>query len=767
MSAMAANTPDRSILPLTEPARQMSTVIDVRDASPPPLFEVKAPAGAPNVLLILIDDLGFGGTSEFGGVVSTPNFDKIAKAGIKYNNFHTQATCSPTRTSLLSGRNHHVANMGGIAEAGTAFPGNTTQIPNEVVSITEILRLNGYSTAAFGKWHQTPPWETSVSGPFDRWPTGQGFDKFYGFIGFSTNHWSPSIIDGTARIQPPNKPGYNFLTDMTDQAVDWIRFQKAMTPDRPFFVYFSPGAVRAPHHVPEQWSQRWKGKFNLGWDEMRKQQLARQIKLGVVPEGTRLASRPAAFPAWDSLTADQKRLFQRQAEVFAGFVEFTDYEIGRVIQAVRETGQLDNTLVIFVAGDNGSGAEGGPNGTANEFTYFNNVQPTVEDLLPYIDDWGGPKTLPLMTGAWSQLFNTPYEYVKQVASDYGGTKVGMAISWPKGGVPVNGGLRKQFTHVNDVAPTILEAIGLPEPSTVNGSKQRPMDGISMVYTFKEADAAGRHDTQYFEMFGNRAIYHKGWYARVVHNAPWDPKPRSSLKEGTWELYDTNADFSLTNDLSAQNPEMLEKMKQLFLVEASRNFALPMDDRTLARAVPALAGRPDLMAGRNSLTLAEGMTGMPENVFIDIKNRSFSITADVVIPDNGGDGAILVQGGRFGGWALYLKDGIPAFHYNFLNRQRYTVSADEPIKPGKATIRFDFAYDGGGPGRAGKGSLYVNDKLVATGRIERTQPLLFSADETADVGIDLATPVLDAYGAGQQSRFTGQIPRVVVTIKAAN
>jgi arylsulfatase A-like enzyme len=764
MTAAASTEPDRSVLPLAEPVRQTSTVLDVRDATAPPQFEVKAPAGAPNILLIMIDDLGFGGTSEFGGVVATPNFDQIAQSGIKYNNFHTQATCSPTRASLLSGRNHHVANMGGIAESGTAFPGNTTQIPNEVASITEILRLNGFSTAAFGKWHQTPPWETSVSGPFDRWPTGQGFDKFYGFIGFSTNHWSPAIIDGTTRIEPPHKPGYNFLTDMTDQAVDWIRFQKAITPDRPFFVYFSPGAVRAPHHVPEEWSRRWQGKFHLGWDEMRKQQLARQIKLGVVPEGTVLAPRPASFPAWDSLTADEKRLFERQAEVFAGFVEFTDHEIGRVIQAVRETGQLDNTLVVFVAGDNGSGAEGGRNGTANEFTYFNNVQPTVADLLPYIDDWGGPKTLPHMAGAWAQLFNTPYEYVKQVASDYGGTKVGMAISWPKGGVPANGGLRKQFAHVIDVAPTILEAVGLPEPNTVNGTKQRPMDGISMAYTFKDADAVGRHQTQYFEMFGNRAIYHNGWLARVVHNAPWDPQPRTSLKEGTWELYDTNADFSLTNDVSAQNPAMLEELKQLFMAEASRNFALPMDDRTLARAVPALAGRPDLMAGRSSLSLAEGMTGMPENVFIDVKNRSFSITADVLIPDGGGNGAILVQGGRFGGWALYLKDGVPAFHYNFLNMQRYTISADKPVPAGKATIRFDFAYDGGGPGRGGEGSLYVNDKLVADGRIDRTQPLLFSADETADVGIDLGTPVVEDIGAGQQSRFSGEIPCVTVTIK---
>ena len=760
----ASAEPDRTVLPLAEPSRPVSTILDVRDATPPPRFEVSAPAGAPNVLLILIDDLGFGGTSAFGGPVATPSFDQIAHEGIAYTNFHTAATCSPTRAALLSGRNPHVANMGGIAESGTAFPGNTTQIPNEVASIAEVLRLNGFSTAAFGKWHQTPPWETSISGPFDRWPIGQGFDKFYGFIGFSTNQWTPAIIDGTTRIEPRRDPGYNFMTDMADQAVDWIRFQKAMTPNRPFFVYFAPGAVRAPHHVPEEWAQRWKGKFDEGWDAMRKDELARQIKLGVAPEGTRLAPRPDAIPAWDSLTGDEKRLYTRQAEVYAGFLEYTDHEIGRVIEAVRETGQMDNTLVIFVAGDNGNGAEGGRNGTANEFTYFNNVQPSVEDLLPYLGDWGGPKTLPIMAGGWAQVFNTPYGYVKQVGSDFGGTKVGMAIRWPKGGVPSNGGLRRQFQYVTDVAPTILEAVGLPEPRMVNGTPQRPMDGVSMAYTFKDADAAERHTTQYFEMFGNRAIYHDGWLARTVHRAPWDPQPRSSLKDSTWELYDTKRDFSLSDNLAAQQPGLLAELQTLFMSEASRNFVLPMDDRTLQRAIPALAGRPELMAGRTSLTLSEGMTGMSENVFIDVKNKSFALTAEVVIPEQGGNGAILVQGGRFGGWALYMLNGVPAFQYNFLNRERYTVAADKPLPPGKATVRFEFAYDGGGFGKGGTGSLFVNDEKVAEGRIDRTQPVLFSADETADVGIDLQTPVVEALGAGDQSRFTGQIPRVTVEVK---
>lgn len=755
--------PDRTMLPIAEPVREMSTILDVRDATAPPFFTVTAPEGAPNVLLIIVDDLGYGGTSAFGGPVATPSFDQIAAEGLEFTNFHTQATCSPTRASLLSGHNHHVVNMGGIAEAGTGFPGNTTRIPLETASIAEILRMNGYNTAAFGKWHQTPPWETGPTGPFDLWPTGQGFEDFYGFIGFSTNHWSPAVIDGTTRIQPPLTPGYNFMTDMADQAIDWIGIQQAMTPDKPFFLYFSPGAVRAPHHPPEEWVARWEGKFEQGWDVMREEILARQIAIGLVPEGTTLAPRPDPIPAWDSLTPEEQELYSRQAEVFAGFLEFTDDEIGRVIDAVRATGELDNTLVIFVAGDNGAGAEGGRNGTANEFTYFNGVQPTVEELLPYMDAWGGPETLPHFAAGWSQVFNSPFGYTKQLASDFGGTKVAMAIRWPDGGVPLDGGRRSQFTHVIDVVPTILEATGLPAPVSVNGTVQRPMDGISMVYTFDAPDAPGQHETQYFEMFGNRAIYHDGWYARVIHNPTWETVPRTSIADGVWELYDTRTDFSLVNDLAAQEPEKLAELQALFLREAIKNFVLPMDDRTLERAIPALAGRPDIMAGRTSLTLAQGMTGMPENVFLNTMNQSFSVTADVVIPPEGGDGAILVQGGKFGGWALYMEDGVPAYTYNFLNQQRFTVKGTDVLPAGPATITLDFSYDGGGTGMGGTARILVDGTEVAEGRVDRTQPLLFSADETADVGIDLQTPVAGTIGTGEDTRFTGQIPRVTIAL----
>lgn len=761
---VSAAEPDRTVLPLTEPPRQTSTELDVRNATQPPRFEVRAPDKAPNVLLILVDDLGFAGTSSFGGPVSTPSFDRIAKEGIRFNNFHTQSTCSPTRASLLSGRNPHVANMGGITEAATAFPGHSGQIPNEVAPLAEMLRLNGFSTAAFGKWHLTPPWEVSNSGPFDRWPTRQGFDKFYGFMGFSTNHWAPAVVEGTSRIEAPK---VNFMTALADQAIDWVRFQKALTPDRPFFLYFSPGAVRAPHHPPEEWAKRWKGKFDQGWDIMRAQTLERQISLGVVPKGTKLTPRSPAVPAWDTLTDVQRKLVTRQAEVFAGFLEFTDYEIGRLIEAVRALGELDNTLVVFVAGDNGMSAEGQSWGTLNEYTYFNGIEANVEDLVKHMDDWGGPKTLPHMARGWSQVFSSPFEYVKQVASDYGGSKVGMAIRWPKGGVPADSKPRSQFHFVSDVAPTILEAVGLPEPKMVNGTPQRPMDGVSMSYTFKDASADERRKTQYLENFGNRGIYHEGWLARTINRAPWETQPRTSLEESRWDLFDTKTDFSLSTNLAADQPQKLAELQALFMKEASKNFVLPIDVRTLARAIPSIAGRPDLMAGRDTLVLAEGMTSMSENVFIDVKNRSKTITAEITVPDDGrANGAILVQAGRFGGWALYVKDGVPAYHYNFLNLERFTIAAEKPLPAGKSMLRFEFAYDGGGPGKGGTGTLYVNDEKVAEGRIERTQPLLFSADEGADVGIDLNTPVVEEIGAGPSSRFTGRIEQVTVKVKAA-
>ncbi|MCM2318225.1 MAG: arylsulfatase [Pseudomonas sp.] len=754
---------DRSSLPIAEPDRPLYTELDARNAKAPAPFKIEAPADAPNVIVVLIDDLGFGATSTFGGPIATPTLDQLAENGLRYNNFHTTALCSPTRAALKSGRNHHTVNMGFITEMATAFPGSTGQIPNATAPVAEMLRLNGYSTAAFGKWHETAAWETSVSGPYDRWPTQQGFDKFYGFLGGETNQWAPYVYDGVTPARLPEDPNYHFMTDMTNQAVSWIKYQKALTPNKPFFVYFAPGATHAPHHAPKEWIAKWKGKFDQGWDKMREETLARQIKLGVVPPDTKLAAKPAALKDWDKLSADEKRLFAHQAEVFAAFLDYTDHEIGRMLKAVDDVGQTDNTMVIYIAGDNGASGEGGENGMFNEYTYFNGVKETVPDMLKVMDKWGGPETYPHMAAGWALAFDAPFGWMKQVASDFGGTRNGMVVHWPKG-IKAKNEVRSQFSHVIDVAPTILEAAGLPEPKVVNGTPQIPMEGTSLAYSFNDGKAAERHTTQYFEINGNRAIYHEGWFARTIHRAPWEGKPRAALADDVWELYDVSKDFSLANNLSAQHPDKLKELQALFLKEAREHHALPLDDRMFERMLPAIAGRPDLMAGRTSLTLGEGMTGMAENVFINVKNSSKTVTAEVEIPAAGANGTVLAQGGRFGGWSLYVKDGVPAYTYNYLGLQQFSVAASKPLPAGKATLRFEFAYDGEGLGKGGLGTLYVNDQKVGEGRIERTQPSAFSADETADVGIDLGTPVVEAIGADHRSAFTGKIDKVTVQLK---
>jgi arylsulfatase len=751
---------DRTVLPIPEPQYPHSTVFDARNATPPPRFEVKAPPNAPNVLIVLIDDMGFGQSSAFGGPIHMPTVEQLANEGLRYNEFHTTALCSPTRAALLTGRNHHMNNMGSITETATAFPGQTGQRPNSVAPLAEMLRLNGYSTAAFGKSHETAAWEVSPSGPTDRWPTRSGFDKFYGFIGGETNQWAPLIYDGMNQVEPPHDPNYNFMTDMTNQAIAWVQYQKSLTPNKPFFIYFAPGAVHAPHHVPKAWIAKYKGKFDQGWDKLREATLARQIKLGVVPPGTKLAPKPAAIKDWATLSADEKKLFARQMEVFAGFGEYADTEIGRLVDAIKATGQLDNTLIFYIVGDNGASAEGGMSGLFNEMTYFNGVHETVQDVLKHYDELGGPTTYPHYAAGWAVAGDTPFEWTKQVASSYGGTRNGLVIHWPKG-IAAKGELRSQWHHVIDIAPTILEAAGLPEPKIVNGTLQTPIEGVSMIYTFANAKAPSRHTTQYFEIFGNRAIYNDGWLAGTVHRAAWELKPRRPLEDDVWELYDTRSDFSLTNDLAAKNPDKLKEMQALFLKEAVKYSVLPLDDRTLERLNAAMVGRPDLMAGRTSLTVHEGMTGMSENIFINIKNRSHTITADVEIPKGGANGVILAQAGRFGGWSFYLKDGKPTYTYNWLGLQRYTVAAKQALPAGKATIRFEFAYDGGGVGKGGTGTLFVNGKSVATGRIEHTQCCAFSADEGADVGADEGTPVTEAYKV--PFKFTGKIAKVTIEL----
>jgi len=764
--ALAANPGgelDRTVLPIPEPGYPHSTVLDARDATAPPRFDVEAPAGAPNVLIVLVDDMGFGMPSAFGGPVRMPAADRLASQGLRYNQFHTTALCSPTRTALLSGRNHHTNNMGSITETATAFPGNTGQRPNSVAPLAEMLRLNGYSTAFFGKNHETAPWEVSVTGPTDRWPTRSGFDKFYGFFGGETDQWSPTLYDGMARVETPQYPGYNFMTDMTDQAISWMKFQKALTPDKPFFIYFAPGATHAPHHVPKEWADKYKGKFDGGWDALRQETLARQIAMGVVPPGTRLAPKPEAIKDWNTLTPDEQKLFARQMEVYAGFGEYCDHEIGRLFDAIGETGQLDNTLVFYILGDNGTSAEGGMSGMFSEMTYFNDVEETVQEMLAHYDDWGGPSTYPHMAAGWAVAGDTPFEWTKQIPSNYGGTRNGLIVSWPKR-VKAGSQVRSQWHHVIDVAPTVLEAAGLPEPTSVNGTIQEPIEGVSMLYTFNDPQATSLHTTQYFEIFGNRAIYHDGWFAGTVHRAPWEKTPRRKLQEDIWELYDTTRDFSLANDLAAANPSKLKEMQDIFMQEAVQYRVLPIDDRLLERIDAATAGRPDLMGERTSLTLSAGMDSMSENVFINVKNRSLSITAEVEIPQGGANGVILAQGGRFGGWSLYLEDGKPTYCYNFLGLQDYRVSAPQAVAAGKATIRMDFDYDGGGLGKGGTATLLVNGAEVARGRVERTQPFIFSPDETAGVGVDDATPVTSDYEE-RDNAFTGKILKVVVDVKA--
>lgn len=759
----APEIPDRTVLPLAEPKRPNITEIDARKATAPPFFQVTPPKGAPNVVIVLIDDMGFGQSSAFGGPVHMPTAEKLATNGLKYNRFHTTALCSPTRMALLTGRNHHSCNMGSITETATAFPGQTGSRPQNVAPLAEMLRLNGYSTAAFGKYHECPVWEVSPSGPTDRWPTRSGFDKFYGFIGGETNQWAPLVYDGLTKIEVPRGPKYHFTTDMTDQAIAWTRYQKALTPDKPFFVYFAPGATHAPHHAPKEYIEKYKGKFDHGWDKQREITLANQKKLGVVPEKARLAAKPEAIKDWDKLSADEKRLFARQMEVFAGFGEHTDHEIGRLVKSLEDMGVMDDTLFLYIIGDNGASAEGTMNGLFNESTYFNGVPEKLEDILRRIDDLGGPNSYGHYAAGWAVAGCTPFTWTKQVAANFGGTRNPLIAHWPKR-IKSKGEVRSQFHHVIDVAPTVLEACGLPEPKAVNGSVQRPIEGVSMVYTFDDARAQDRHTTQYFEIFCNRAVYHNGWVAGTVHKAPWEGKPRAdSFDKDRWELYHVDEDFSEAHNLADKHPEKLKELQAVFMTEALKYHVLPLDDRVNERLDARLVGRPDLMRGRKALTVYAGMTGMMENVFINTKSVSHTITAEVEVPAKGCEGVVLCQAGRFGGWSLYVKDGKPRYCYNWVGLERYTIAADKPLPAGKVTIKYEFAYDGGGLGKGGNGTLLVNGEKVAEGRIGNTNAFIFSADETADVGADEATPVTEDYKEGD-NKFTGKIGKVVIEVK---
>ena len=756
------NKVDRSVLPLQAPPQKPITTLDARDATPPPLFQVKAPEDAPNVLVILMDDIGFGGTSLVGSPISTPTFDRLAEDGLFYNQFHSTALCSPTRQAIKTGRNHHSANQAKITEVATSFPGATGQLPNDVASIGQMLRLNGYSTSAFGKWHETAVWEISPSGPFDRWPILQGFDEFYGFLGGETNQWAPSIHHNLDVVEPPDDPNYHFMTDMTDHAINWMKFQQALTPDKPFMMYFAPGAVHAPHHVPQEYIDKYKGKFDEGWDVIRERIYQTQLEKGYIPAGTKLADKPDDIKDWADLTDNEQQLFARQAEVFAGFLEMADTEIGRLVDAIDQEGELDNTLILYVMGDNGTSAEGGFNGLYNEMTYFNPYPKgtDVDFMLQYYDQWGSPETYPHMSAGWAIALDSPFMWTKQVASNYGGTRQGLAVHWPQG-IQAKGEVRSQWHHVIDVVPTILEAADLPEPTEVNGTPQRPIEGVSMAYSFDNPKAKDRHTTQYFEMFGNRGIYHDGWFAGTVHIAPWETEVKTKLVDDKWELYHVAEDFSMAEDLANQYPDKLAELQKLFLEEAVKYKVLPLDDRRQELFDPKAANRPDLMFGRTSLALGEGMTGMLENDFINIKNSSFEIDADVENTSRSANGVLLSQGGRFGGWSLYVKNGKPNFVYNYLGIDEYRIAGNTKLPKGKANVKLDFAYEGG-RGAGGTATLYVNGQMVGSGRVEQTEPNVFSADETASVGTDLETLVTPDYSKAKA--FNGKIDQVTISLK---
>jgi arylsulfatase A-like enzyme len=750
---------ERSVLPIPDRTHVGLTTYDAKDPDTkfPPIESLRPPEGAPNVLIVMLDDAGFGSSSAFGGPCQTPNFERLAENGLKYNRFHTTALCSPTRQALLTGRNHHSVGMGGITEMATSAPGYSSIRPKTTAPLAETLKLNGYSTAQFGKCHEVPVWETSPLGPFDAWPTGGGgFEHFYGFLGGETNQYAPALYEGTVPVEPDRTPekGYHFTEDMTDHTIDWIRQQKALMPDKPFFVYYAPGATHAPHHVPAEWSAKYKGNFDQGWDKLREETFARQKELGVIPQDAELTARPEEIPAWDETPDDMKPIFARQMEVYAGFLEHTDHHVGRVIDALEELELLEDTLVYVIIGDNGASAEGTPNGCFNELTILNGAGAleTVDFMTAHIDDFGSPKAYNHYSVAWAHAMDTPYQWTKQVASHWGGTRNGAIVHWPSR-FKAKGELRTQFHHVIDVAATVLDVAGLPEPSLVHGIQQMPLHGVSMAPSFGDASAPEVRETQYFEMFCNRGIYHKGWTAVTRHSTPWLLTDAPPLDADVWELYAPD-DWTQAHDLSAEQPEKLRELQTLFLIEAAKYNVLPLDDRRAERFNADLAGRPQLVQGNRQL-LFGGMKRLTENSIVVTKNKSYAVTAEIDVPEEGAKGVIVAQGGAFGGWSLYAKEGRPAYCYNLFGLERFKVYGEEPLAEGDHQVRTEFAYDGGGLGKGGTVSLYLDGNKVGEGRVEATVPMLFSGDETLDIGSDSGTPVSDDLGV-DELEFNGRV-----------
>ncbi len=747
----------RSILPIPDKPYKGLIVYDAKsaDAKFPPIQQIKPPKGAPNILIVLLDDVGFGASSTFGGPINMPVADALSTDGLRYTRFHTTALCSPTRAALLTGRNHHTVGMGGITEIATSAPGNNSIRPNYCAPLAKTLKYNGYSTAQFGKCHEVPVWETGPIGPFDHWPTFSGFEKFYGFVAGETNQWYPEVYDGRARVTLPNDPNYHFLVDMTDQAINWIRTQKAIAPEKPFFIYFAPGATHAPHHVPKEWADKYKGKFDDGWDKLRERTFAKQKELGVVPKDAELTKRHKEIPAWDEMPEEIKPVLRREMEVYAGFLEFTDYHVGRLLDSLKDLGILDDTLVFYIIGDNGASAEGTLNGTFNEMTNFNGAAAleTPQYLSEHLDEFGGPTSYNHYAVGWAHAMCCPYQWTKQVASHFGGTRNGMIIHWPKG-ISAKGEMRNQFHHVIDIAPTILEIAGIPEPEFVEGVEQKPMEGVSMSYTFDDMAAVDRHDVQYFEMFGNRGLYYKGWTAVTKHRTPWllVGQKTVAFDDDNWELYDTSKDWTQAMDLSKQKPDLLHELQRQWLIEATRYNVLPMDDRAIERFVAKLSGRPEVVKGSTQF-MYPGMV-LNESGVIDIKNKSHSVTAEIEVQNQAASGVVVAQGANFGGWGLYFKDGHLKYCYNFLGLALYSVEAPETISEGKHEVRMDFNYDGGGLGKGGTASLYIDGKKVAEGKLEHTAAVIFSADSTCMVGDKIGAPLSDDFKGS--NKFNGKI-----------
>lgn len=762
-SPNATESLDTRYLPAPPPAFQGVINFNAVDSTPYWAPAIVPPKEAPNILLIMTDDVGFGAPSTFGGIIPTPALDRIAKMGLRYTQFHSTALCSPTRAALITGRNHHSAHNGVIAEQATGFPGYNSILGKETATLGEILKQNGYVTSWFGKNHNTPEWMSSQAGPFDHWPIGYGFQYFYGFLGGDTNQWQPQLFKNTTPIEPYlGKSGWNLITAMADEAIHYINEINDLNPEQKFFVYYVPGGTHSPHHPKPEWIEKFKGKFDEGWNVLRDRIFENQKKLGVIPQNAQLTPWPDIIAKWDTLSTKDKKLFTRQAEVYAAYLAYTDNEIGRVIQAIDDLGKLDNTLIIYISGDNGSSPEGTPVGTPNEMAMFNGYLLTVDQQMPFYDAWGTDMTYPHMAVGWTWAFDTPFKWTKQIASHLGGIRQGMVMAWPKR-IKDAGGIRTQFHHVIDITPTILEATGIPEPLIVNGTPQRPIEGVSMVYTWNKENAKlpSNHKTQYFEMFGNRGIYHDGWFASTTPIAPpWEISDRSitDVMNGyNWELYNLSEDPTQFNDLASKMPEKLMEMKEIFISEAAKYNVFPLDNSTATRIV---APRPKLDAGRKEFSYSGAPLQVPNGVAPSLLNTSYTITVNVDIPKDGAEGILVTQGGRFGGYGFYLLKGKPTFLWNLVDLERIKWEAPDPLTPGKHTLVFDFKYDGPGIGKGGTGSLKVDGKEVANKKINRTLGIGLQWDEYFNIAFDSGTPV-DDQDYQIPFTFTGTINKLTI------